>query len=170
MTTFVLIHGAWHGAWAWKSVKKALELGGHTVLTPTMTGLAEKQHLLSDTISLDDLVAEVVDAINAVDLHNVVLVGHSFGGVLIAAIAEQIAERVKHLVYLDASILENGESVFSVMPPEVVAERRQLAAETSNGLSFPPPSAVALGILDSEQWQRTKPYLTPHLCLRMKLR
>lgn len=162
MTAFVLIHGAWHGAWAWESVKTALEQGGHIVLTPTMAGLAEKQHLLTDNISLDSLVAEVVDDINTADLHNVVLVGHSFGGVLIATVAEQIAERVKHLVYLDAAILENGESMFSVMPPELVAERRQLAADTSNGLSLPTPSAEALGILDSEQWQGVKPHLTPH--------
>lgn len=162
MATFVLVHGAWHGGWAWQEVKQQLEQQHHTVYTPTMTGLGERQHLLSANIHIDTLVQDIAQVIEYEDLTQVILVGHSFGGTLISAVAEQLPQRIKQLIYLDAAILENGESMFSKMPPELVQARRAQAQSSSKGLTLPVPTAEQLGILDVKQWHKVAHRLTPH--------
>ena len=105
MTTFVLVHGAWHGSWCWKRVRKALQAEGHDVFTPTLTGVAERSHLISPQVNLDTHVADVVNLIRWEELTDVVLCGHSYGGCVITGVADRIPERLRALVYLDAFIL-----------------------------------------------------------------
>jgi pimeloyl-ACP methyl ester carboxylesterase len=109
--TYVLIHGAWGGGWDWKTVDHLLTADGHTVYRPTLTGLGEHSNLDSTNIDLDTHIQDVVDVILWEDLHDVVLVGHSYGGMVITGVADRVPERIKHLIYVDALLPENGECV-----------------------------------------------------------
>jgi pimeloyl-ACP methyl ester carboxylesterase len=96
---FVLVHGAWHGGWRWKKVTPLLQAAGHEVLTPSLTGLGERAHLLGPQIDLSTHVQDITAVLEFEDLHNVVLVGHSYGGMVIAGVAEKAHARLAHLVY-----------------------------------------------------------------------
>ena len=160
--TFVLVHGAWHGGWCWDRVAAPLRAAGHRVLTPTCTGLGERSHLLSKDITLDTFVMDIANVIVFEELSDVVLVGHSFGGIPISGVADTMPQRVRHLVYLDSLILQPGQSPFGVLPPEVVAARKKAAEESSGGLSLPvpPPSAFAVTEANDADWLKRR--LTPH--------
>ena len=119
MATFVLVHGAWHGSWCWKRVRKSLQAEGHDVFTPTLTGVAERSHLISPQVGLETHIADVVNLIRWEELTDVVLCGHSYGGCVITGAADRVAERIKALVYLDAFILGDGQGLHDVLPPEV---------------------------------------------------
>ena len=104
MATFVLVHGAYHGGWCWKKLTPLLRAAGHEVVAPTLTGLGERVHLLTRDIGLDTHVQDVVNVLAYEDLRGVVLVGHSYGGMVITGVAERIPQHVRHLVYLDALV------------------------------------------------------------------
>jgi pimeloyl-ACP methyl ester carboxylesterase len=159
---FVLIHGSWHGGWCWARVAQQLRAQGHRVFTPTQTGLGERSHLLGSGITLGTFVTDLVNVLEWEDLTSVVLVGHSFGGIAITGAADQVPHRIRHLVYLDSLILRDGESAFSVFPPEVVTARRRLAQEFSGGVSIPVPDASAFGITDPADAAWVKGKCTPH--------
>ena len=135
--TYVLVHGAWHGGWCWKEVADRLRGMGHSVSTPTQTGLGERKHLLSKDITLDTFAADVINHIEAEELTEVILVGHSFGGTSITGAADKIPNRIRHLVYLDSVILENGKSVFSALPADVVAPGARPSPSRGKASSFP---------------------------------
>jgi pimeloyl-ACP methyl ester carboxylesterase len=162
MSTFVLVHGAWHGGWSWRWVRAQLESHGHRVFTPTMTGVGERTHLISTNITLDTVIDDVIGTLKYEDLFEVILVGHSFAGPVITGVADRIPSQIKQLIYLDAAVLEDGESMNSCISPEIVSERQRLADEFSDGLSFPIPSAEKLGIIDPHKWDYIKRFLTPH--------
>ena len=151
--TYVLVHGAWHGGWCWKEVAEGLRGMGHRVSTPTQTGLGERKHLLSKDITLDTFAADIVNHIEAEELNDVILVGHSLGGASITGTADKIPNRIRHLVYLDSIILENGQNPFSKLPPNVVAARRKLVAEQGQGIFLPPPPPTAFGIPETTRRQ-----------------
>ena len=131
MATFVLVHGAWHGSWCWKRVRQALQASGHDVFTPTLTGVAERSHLLTADVNLETHIQDVVNLIEWEELSDVVLCGHSYAGCVISGVADRIPERIRALVYLDAFVLEDGESLHDTLPP---AQRdMQLAAMRSAG-------------------------------------
>ena len=161
--TFVLVHGAWHGGWCWRLVAERLRAAGHAVFTPTLTGLGQSRHHLSGVISLDVLVADVANLIEAEELEDVVLVGHSFGGTVAAGVADRMPERLRHLVVLDALLCESGQSPFDTLAPEVAAARRRLVREQGSGVALPPPSLATLGIPEDHPlaaWVLRR--LTPH--------
>ncbi len=161
--TYVLVHGAWHGGWCWHPVADALRAQGHKVFTPTQTGLGDRKHLLSRDITLDVFVDDVANLMEAEELRDAILVGHSFGGSAISGVADRMPEAVRHLVYLDSLILEPGQSPFGILPADVVAARRKLVAEQGNGVSVPPPPPAAFGIPEGHpeaEWVRRR--LTPH--------
>ncbi len=139
--TFVLVHGAFHGGWCWKRVADVLRSRGHHVTTPTQTGLGERSHLLSESITLSVFIDDIVNHLTWEDLTSVVLVGHSFGGITITGVADAVPERIAKLIYLDGAILENGEALFDLFPKEIVEVRIQAAKETSGGLAMPAPPA-----------------------------
>lgn len=115
MTTYVLVHGAWHGGWCWRKVAPLLRAAGHVVYTPTLTGLGERVHLATPEVDLSTHVTDVVNTLFYEDLHDVVLVGHSYGGQVISGVAQQSAGRIKELVYLDSMVPQEGESVFDII-------------------------------------------------------
>jgi pimeloyl-ACP methyl ester carboxylesterase len=141
MTTFVLVHGAWHGSWCWKRVRESLQAEGHDVFTPTLTGVGERSHLISPQINLDTHVADVVNLIRWEELTDVVLCGHSYGGCVITGVADRVLERLRALVYLDAFILENGQSLHDVLPRELVGAQVRGSKERGAGWRVPPITA-----------------------------
>jgi pimeloyl-ACP methyl ester carboxylesterase len=160
--TFVLLHGAWHGGWCWERVADLLRMRGHRVTTPTQTGLGERSHLISPSIDLAVFADDLVNHLRWENLSNVVLVGHSFGGNVISGVAELMPELIDRLVYLDALVPTSGKAPFDHLPPEVVAQRIQLAEETSGGISIPPPSAAAFGVTHPTDAAWLEARLTPH--------
>jgi pimeloyl-ACP methyl ester carboxylesterase len=140
MTSFVLAHGSWLGGWVWWRVAERLRLAGHAVLTPSYTGMGDRAHLLSPAITIDTFVDDLIGVIASEELAEVVLVGHSFGGVPISGVADRIPERIARLVYLDAVVLEPGMHAFSIYPPEEAAARIRAAEAATHGLAVPVPT------------------------------
>lgn len=124
--TYVIVHGAWGGGWDWRAVDSLLTQDGNKVQRVTLTGLGERHHLASPEIGLYTHIEDVVNAILWENLHDVVLVGHSYGGMVITGVADRIPERIKRLVYVDALLPDSGESVFSMRGPDT-ARSNELA-------------------------------------------
>ncbi|MFO0762614.1 MAG: alpha/beta hydrolase [Byssovorax sp.] len=114
-TTFVLVHGAWGGGWDWQSVDRRLRALGHDVRRPTLTGLGERVHLARPEIDLSVHIEDIVNVVRFDDLSDVVLVGHSYGGMVITGVAERLPDRVRRLIYVDAFLPEDGESAASLL-------------------------------------------------------
>lgn len=113
--TYVLVHGAWGGGWDWKHVDTLLTTDGNEVYRPTLTGQGEHSNLASTNVDLDTHIQDIVNVILWENLHDVVLVGHSYGGMVITGVADRVPDRIKHLVYLDAILPVDGESVNTIM-------------------------------------------------------
>jgi pimeloyl-ACP methyl ester carboxylesterase len=111
MATFVLVHGAWGGAHTWRGVRPRLWGAGHAVFTPALTGIGERSHLTSPHVDLSVHVDDVVNLVLYEDLVDIVLVGFSYGGMVVTGSLQHIADRVRELVYLDAFVPEDGQSV-----------------------------------------------------------
>ena len=147
-TTYILVHGAWHGSWCWKRVRAALQSAGHSVFTPTLTGLGERSHLNSAAVDLSTHIADIVNLIKWEELSDVVLCGHSYAGCVIAVVADQIPDRIRALVFLDTFVLENRESFMDIVPPEVAQAVREQARATGEGWKMNPIPAHLLGVRD----------------------
>lgn len=163
--TYVLAHGSWHGAWCWRRVQERLVRQGHRVFAVSYTGMGERAHLLSPDITIDTFVADLMGVIEAEELDDVILVGHSFGGVPITGVADRAPERLRHLVYLDGLVLASGEHSFSSLPAHEAEHRTEAAAAATDGLAVPVPSnlPVVWGIKKGEpdyDWVLRR--LTPH--------
>src|SRR5262245_7237499 len=111
MATYVLVHGGGHGGWCYQPVARLPAAEGHTVYAPTLTGVGERAHLLSAAVDLDMHIGDVVAVLHYEDLRDVVLVGHSYGGMVITGVADRVPDRIGDLVYLDAATPKNGESL-----------------------------------------------------------
>jgi pimeloyl-ACP methyl ester carboxylesterase len=147
-TTYVLVHGAWHGSWCWKCVRADLQSAGHNVFTPTLTGLGERSHLNSEAIDLSTHIADIVNLMEWEELSDVVLCGHSYSGCVTTGVADQIPDRIRALVFLDAFVLENGESLMDIVPPEIAQAIREQARATGEGWKVNPMPAHLLGVRD----------------------
>jgi pimeloyl-ACP methyl ester carboxylesterase len=117
MATLVLVHGGGHGGWCWKWTAAALRSGGHEVYTPSLTGFGERSHLAEMATSFRTFVDDVANVIHFEDLHDVVLVGHSMGGVVIPRVAEAVPDRIARVVWLTAAVCADGESLLDTIPP-----------------------------------------------------
>jgi pimeloyl-ACP methyl ester carboxylesterase len=144
-TTFVLVHGAWHGGWCYARVAASLRARGHTVFTPTLTGQGERAHLISGAINLSTHIEDVLGVFRFERLRDVVLAGHSYGGMVITGVADRIPERIKALAYLDAFIPEDGQSLFDINIPANTQRFLDNAGRTG-GLSVPAPPATYFGV------------------------
>jgi len=143
-TTFVLVHGAWHGGWCWRRVADRLRGAGATVFTPTLTGVGERSHLLRAGIDLKTHIADVVNVMKWEGLTDVVLCGHSYGGFVISGVAEEIASAIRSIVFLDAFVPRNGEAVLDLTGAAVQEAIR--AAMQRGDITIPPRSAEAFGV------------------------
>jgi pimeloyl-ACP methyl ester carboxylesterase len=117
MTNFVLIHGAWAGGVVWRDVAPRLRKAGHAVHAPSLTGIGARKHLIARAVDLDTHIDDVLGLIEDEDLRDIVLVGHSYGGMVITGVADRVPDKIAALVYLDAFIPENGQALFDLAPP-----------------------------------------------------
>jgi pimeloyl-ACP methyl ester carboxylesterase len=118
LAAYVLVHGGWRGGWVWTRVAKRLRQDGHDVFTPTMTGLGERSHLLNAGVNLSTNILDIVNLMHFEALDNIVLCGHSYAGMVISGVADQIGDRIASLVYLNAWLPEDGDSILSLLPEE----------------------------------------------------
>jgi pimeloyl-ACP methyl ester carboxylesterase len=154
-SVYVLVHGAWHGGWCWKKVKPLLEARGHTVYTPTLTGLGERSHLLTPQIDLSTHIQDIVSMLEYEDLYNVILVGHSYAGMVISGVAEKAADRLSHLVYLDAYLPEDGKSIVDYL---VIPTLDKIVMERGDGWKIPFLGTLEdLGVTDKQDLDWAKP-------------
>lgn len=160
--TYVLVHGAYGGGWIWRDVAEGLRKQGHRVLTPTQTGLGERAHLMSRQITVDTHIDDVASVIETDELRDVILVGHSYGGMAVTGVADRMPDRIRHIVYLDALIPENGDTAFTVLPAGLAESRRKVAREQGGGVALPVPGPEGFPIPDgpAKDWFMRR--LRPH--------
>ena len=153
LATFVLVHGAWQGGWCWKRVAPLLRHLGHEVLTPTLTGLGERAHLMDPSIDLEMHLQDILGVIESEELSDIVLCGHSYGGMVITGVADNVPDQVRSLVYLDALLPADGQSVMDLLPAEAVSGYRQTASEKGSGYRIAPTPAEAFAVnLQDQAW------------------
>ena len=159
-TTFVLVHGAWHGGWCWRRVADRLTAKGHYVVAPTLSGVGERSHLPPDSINLTTQINDVIGEIKWKDLNSIVLVGHSYGGMVISGVAEQLQNRIAAIVYLDAFMPADGQSLYDL----------NHAPSPTEKISPPHPAAYFHVNATDSAWVDSK--LTPHpmQCFTEKLK
>jgi pimeloyl-ACP methyl ester carboxylesterase len=149
MATFVLVHGSWAGSVVWRQLAPRLRKAGHEVYAPTLTGIGARKHLLNREIDLDTHIQDVIGVIDDADLSDIVLVGNSYGGMVISGVADRVPEKVASLVYLDAFVPENGQSLFSLLPltgvlPTAPGEDWLVVPIPSASFGFKRPEVIAL--------------------------
>jgi pimeloyl-ACP methyl ester carboxylesterase len=164
MTTYVLVHGAWHGGWCWSRVGRALKATGSDVYTPTLTGLGERAHLASREVDLKTHIGDVLGVLEAEDLTDIVLVGHSYGGIVVTAVADRAAHRIARLVYLDAVVPRDGQCLYDCATPQIKTYFEEQARIGGEGWRVPVAAASAqfLGLKHEEDVRWVMPKLTPH--------
>lgn len=172
--TYVLVHGGGHGGWCYQPVARLLRAQGHEVYTPTLTGLGERSHLLNPSIDLDTHITDIVNVLEYEDLRDVILVGHSYGGMVITGVADRAAARVGHVVYLDAATPENGDSLLDLAAPMLNVARQHARIESGVELVLDPGTDPLgfYGVTDPGQIEWMKKRLTPHpwRCFEQQLR
>lgn len=161
MAQFVLVHGSFHGGWCWKKVVPTLREAGHEVYTPTMTGLGERHHLVSPHVGLHVNVDDIVQVLDYEDLTDVILVGHSYGSLVVTGVAERRPDRLRRLVHLDGYLPEDGQSAWD-LTPEAGELWQELADENGHGWLVPPPDVTeSYGITDPEDVEWLEERLVP---------
>lgn len=175
MSIFLLVHGAWHSGQAWDRVVPLLEAAGHRVLAPSLTGYGDKAHLLGPEVGLDTHVDDVVGLIIEEDLTDVVLVGHSYAGLVVSSAANRVPDRIAQLVHLDAMVPEDGERATDILP--VTQVLIDLAARSDTPWRIPPlpelpPPGGLFGVTDPADiaWLRTMISDQSALCLQQPVR
>ncbi len=169
MSTFVLVHGAWSGGWKWRYVAPILRRAGHDVFTPTLTGLGERAHLAGPEIDLEAQIQDVVALIEMEDLREVVLLGHSYGGMVVTGVAERVPERIRRLVYLDAFVPENGRCALDYVVPERAARFRE-QGEATGFVDPPPPSLWGVVAPEHVAFARQRELRHPYRCFTQRIR
>lgn len=164
---FVLVHGAWHGGWCWDLVREQIKAAGHRVHTPTLPGLGERADELNAATGLADHIAEVVDYIAAHDLSDIVLAGHSYGGMVITGVADVLKPRIAHVLYLDAALPGDGQSMISYGTSrprdEIAATEAALRSLAPDGVAMAAFTPELLGIpADHPLHDEVAARLTPH--------
>ena len=173
MATFVLVHGGGHGGWCYNRISPLLRASGHHVHSPTLTGLGERKHLLHAGIDLDTHITDIVNVLDYEDLTNVILVGHSYGGMVITGVADRAGARIGRMVYLDAAHPKDGESLADVSPEMMVLSQSEMRVVDGVELVLFPDSKVIpfLGVTDPRDFAWFKAKITPHpwKCFAQKL-
>ncbi len=172
MATYVLVHGGGHGGWCYQSLARIMRSQGQEVYTPTLTGLGEREHLLSPDIDLEMHITDIVKVLEFEGLHDVILVGHSYGGMVITGVADRATDRIGHIVYLDAANPQNGQSLVDVAPFVTAARAGGRAVDGIELVLYPGTDPLGFyGVTDPEQIAWMKPKLTPHpwKCFEQKL-
>ena len=164
MNSVVLVHGGFHGGWCWDKVSPLLRQDGWTVHTPTLTGLGDRAHRDASRITLRTHVQDIVSLIEDQNLTGVVLCGHSAAGMVITGVADDVPDRVRSLIYLDAVIPSNGQSMFDIVDPAIVRADQREADESGEGWFVPAKyhSAAEFGVTDPVDAAWVDSNLTDH--------
>jgi pimeloyl-ACP methyl ester carboxylesterase len=147
--TFVLVHGAWHGGWCWRRVVDLLEAKGHKVFAPTLTGLGERSHLMRAGIDLTTHVTDIVNVMKWEGLSGIVLCGHSYGGMVVSGVAEQMPGKIASIVFLDAFLPEDGDAMAD-LTSQVVRDGLKAATEKGD-IAMPARPAAAFLVNEKDQ-------------------
>src|SRR5437867_7153505 len=134
--TFLVCHGAWSAGWAWKKMHPLMQAAGHRLVTPSYTGLGERAHLAHPAINIDTHIEDMLNVIKYEDLRDIVLIGHSYGGMVATGVADRARDKVKQLIYVDAFVPQDGQSLLDLN--EVARARMQELAKTGDGWRVPP--------------------------------
>jgi pimeloyl-ACP methyl ester carboxylesterase len=164
METYVLVHGGGHGGWCYRKVAGMLREAGHDVHTPTLTGLGDRKHLLSADTNLSMHVTDIVNTLIYEDLRDVILVGHSYGGMVITGVADRAAGRIRELVYLDAAHPKDGESLLDTAPAAMAFARSSSRMVDGIELVMWPDDAMvaAMGVSDPVDVAVLRTRMEPH--------
>jgi pimeloyl-ACP methyl ester carboxylesterase len=138
VATFLVAHGAWSSAWGWKKLRPLMRAAGHELWTPSYTGLGDRAHLAGPAVDLETHVRDVLGVFEMEDLRDVVLIGHSYGGMVATGVADRARERITQLVYLDAFVPQDGQSLFDLQPAQTRARMHDLARSAGDGWRIPP--------------------------------
>ncbi|MDQ3443474.1 MAG: alpha/beta hydrolase [Chloroflexota bacterium] len=143
MATYVIVHGGWDGAWYWRPVALYLQAHGHEVYTATLTGSGERVHLATPTVGLTTHIDDIINILRYENLDQVILVGHSYGGMVITGVAERVPERLARLVYIDGFVPRDGQALADLLPPDAMAWFDKRAQTMGDGWRIPhdPPDA-----------------------------
>jgi pimeloyl-ACP methyl ester carboxylesterase len=166
--TFLVCHGAWSAGWAWKKMHPLMAAAGHRLVTPTYTGLGEREHLANPSIDLETHIHDILNVIKYEDLRDIVLIGHSYGGMVATGVADRARDRVTQLIYIDAFVPGDGQSLLDLN--EVARPRMQELAKSGDGWRVPPnPTPPDTPQADLE-WLAERRVHMPIKCFEMKLK
>jgi pimeloyl-ACP methyl ester carboxylesterase len=135
--TFLVAHGAWSAGWAWKKMHPLMTAAGHRLITPTYTGLGDREHLASPSNDLETHIQDILAVLKYEDLRDVVLIGHSYGGMVATGVADRARDRIAQLIYLDAFVPRDGQSLADLVGPKGRARMQELV-KAGDGWRLPP--------------------------------
>ncbi|MHC2439668.1 alpha/beta fold hydrolase [Bradyrhizobium sp. USDA 4451] len=166
--TFLVCHGAWSAGWAWKKMHPLMQAAGHRLITPSYTGLGERTHLAHQGLDLDAHIQDMLNVISYEDLRDIVLVGHSYGGMVATGVADRVRERIAQMIYIDAFVPRDGQSLFDLN--EVAIPNMREAARNNDGWRIPPmPIPPDTSPADVE-WLTARRVDMPIKCFEQKLK
>ena len=166
--TFLVCHGAWSAGWAWKKMHPLMAAAGHRLVTPTYTGLGERAHLANPSIDMETHIEDILNVIRYEDLRDIVLVGHSYGGMVATGVADRARDRITQLIYIDAFVPAEGQSLFDLNPSG--RQHLQELVKSGDGWRVPPnPTPSDTSPADLE-WLTERRVNMPIKCFEMKLK
>ena len=166
--TFLVCHGAWSAGWAWKKMHPLMQAAGHRLVTPSYTGLGDRVHLANPSIDLETHIEDVLNVIQYEDLRDIVLLGHSYGGMVATGVADRVRDRVAQLVYLDAFVPRDGQSLFDLN--ESGRQHLQDAAKSGDGWRVPPLQTPPDSAPADVEWLTARRVHMPIKCFEAKLK
>jgi pimeloyl-ACP methyl ester carboxylesterase len=169
MATILVAHGAWSAGWAWRKMHRLMQAAGHHLLTPTYTGLGEREHLANRSINLETHIDDILGVIKFERLNDIVLVGHSYGGIVATGVADRAPDKIRQLIYLDAFVPQEGQSLFDLVPSAAVSRFRQGAEEQGDGWRLPPNPIPADTSPEDAAWITALRCQQPLACMEQKL-
>jgi pimeloyl-ACP methyl ester carboxylesterase len=161
-STFVLVHGAWHGGWCWSKVTQALASANARTYAPSLTGLGDRVHLASPAVCLETHIEDIVRVLECERLADVTLVGHSYAGVVVTGVADRVPQRISRVVYLDAVVPGDQQCLFDCAGPAFRAQIEDQVRIQGDGWRISVPDAAWLGLVEDEDVQWVMPRLVPH--------
>jgi pimeloyl-ACP methyl ester carboxylesterase len=166
--TFLVCHGAWSAGWAWKKMHPLMSKAGHRLVTPTYTGLGERAHLAHPAIDLETHIADMLQVIKYEDICDFVLIGHSYGGMVATGVADRARDKVKQLIYIDAFVPADGQSLLDFLADSEQRRMRE-AAKSGDGWRVPPNPTPPDTSPEDVAWLNERRVHTPINCFEAKL-
>jgi pimeloyl-ACP methyl ester carboxylesterase len=167
-TTFLVCHGAWGGGWSWKKMHPLMAAAGHRLVTPTYTGLGERQHLANPSVDLETHIQDILNVIKYEDLRDIVLIGHSYGGMVATGVADRRRDRIAQLIYIDAFVPKDGQSLLDLDEP--ARQHMRKLAEAGDGWRIPPSRLPPDTSPTDIEWLTERRVPQPIKCFETKLK